>query len=680
MRHGMIRRLQGISKMEDNYFTQRLYERLVDIIGNEEDIHSRREVFRILDIVNAFGDKDSIRISSGSLSEGFDLQGSDEDVTILIKNVDVIPGETEATQNEGNLKVFMEVDREHKRYVSLYLHEEEERFVMAKGDSEHTELLFIKNSLEHVKGKCILSSSKFREQFIRPGFYNHGPCSSDGDHDFAFSLYGSVWPEIAKQRLFACTSKQWITEELVTGLLSEGCIYVPVGPQAMGPQDIDSQTLWRMSFVTAEKRFVEAMNHIQFLCYGLLKIVLKERIANQPSDYIISSYILKTCLFWLIEESNNDTQVWNRDRLYSCFLRCISKLIDWVEACDCPNYILPSNNMFCGKVTTDNKSAILRVLLEVKNGGYEVLSSCKTLGPFMMTSRVTEAEQEAKLDLMCSRMLHVYPFDDKDLLLQALQHLEKESSQETRPFQKGVIEIQMARLYRELAQMIHVNKGTETCEELRFQEECLRRGCRCEPLTGMIHIGSFHVRRGRYYTAIEILNSVSQKLNPKQVGVMLRRKPEYSPEEVEHYTRTFCGRGLSLQDKWRVAFVGEIIFLDQSAIVPEEFQPEANCRPLIMAPPAVYLHALLFLCYHHLNDMQKAQETLITLEHIMEMRYLFRHPCYSDACTLVGACYETCCDYGNAKRYYFKALNVPHPSAHAKYRLKRVAQSLLPAV
>lgn len=153
--------------MEDKVFNQRLYERLVDVIGTQEDVQSRQDIFRIIDKVNAFGDKDSISVSSGSLPEGFDLEGSDEDITLIVKNIDVIPAKTEVKQNEDNLNVFMEVDKEHKRYVSLYLPEEVESFVTTKGDSEHTELWYVKKSLEHVNGKCILSSSRFREQFSR---------------------------------------------------------------------------------------------------------------------------------------------------------------------------------------------------------------------------------------------------------------------------------------------------------------------------------------------------------------------------------------------------------------------------------------------------------------------------------------------------------------------------------
>lgn len=675
MCHGEL----GTGKMEDKDFNQKLYERLVDVIGTEEDVHSRRDFFRIMDTINAFGDEDSISVSSGSLPEGFDIEGSDEDVTNILKNVHVIPFGAEVEKNEDNLKVFMEVDKEHKGYATLYLPEDEESFVMTKGDSEHTELLYIKECLEHVNGKCILSSSRFREQFMREGLSNHGPCLTDGDHDFAFALRGSAWPEIVrgKDRRLACKSKQRITEEFLAGLLSDFCIYVPVGPKVMGPQDSSCQTLWRMSFMMAEKRFIKAMSHIQFLCYGLLKIVLKERIAKPVTDNIISSYILKTGLFWLIDESDNDEKGWNQDQLYFCFLQCISKLIDFVEACNCPNYFLPSSNLFFGKVATSNKSDILKILLEVKNGGYEVLSSCKTLGQFMVTSRVTEAERESKLDLMCSRVLHVYPFDEEDLLKQALEAMETENSQETRSFQKGVIGIQISSLYRQLAQMIDVTKDDDTCEKLRLQKECLRKACESEPLTASIQLGSFHVTRGDYRTAIEILESVSQKLNPEKLDVVLRREPKYSADVEDHYRKTFCGQGLSLQDKWREAMVGDIVFLENSTLVPEEFEQEvSNHRPLCMAPPAVYLHALLFLCYHHLSNEQKVQETLKTLEHILEMGYLIRNVVYSRACVFVGACYETCRDYGSARKYYLKACKAKLPSIRAKCRLDRLERDL----
>ena len=82
MCHGEL----GTGKMEDKDFNQKLYEKLVDVIGPEEDVHSTRDFFRIMDTINAFGDEDFLSVSRGSLPEGFDIEGSDEDVTNILNS------------------------------------------------------------------------------------------------------------------------------------------------------------------------------------------------------------------------------------------------------------------------------------------------------------------------------------------------------------------------------------------------------------------------------------------------------------------------------------------------------------------------------------------------------------------------------------------------------------------
>lgn len=66
--------------MEGVDLNQRLYERFVDVIGIEEYIQLRWDIFKIMDKVNFFGDKDFLFILIGSFLEGFDFEGSDEDI------------------------------------------------------------------------------------------------------------------------------------------------------------------------------------------------------------------------------------------------------------------------------------------------------------------------------------------------------------------------------------------------------------------------------------------------------------------------------------------------------------------------------------------------------------------------------------------------------------------------
>lgn len=656
--------------MENKDLNQKLYERLLDVVGTEDDIRSRQDMFKYMDIVNGFGDSDSISISAGSLSEGIDLKGSDEDIMLVLKNIDVVPVE-DNQHKEGIVNVNMQLDTVRHGYASLFLSEEEEQFVNNSQNTERSEVRNIKCSIQTASGRCIVASSRFRGQFIRPGNESHGPCISDGDFDFAISLHGSVWPHSAKQRITACKSKRWISNELADVLMSEGCIYVPVGPR-----HYYHGTLWRISFAKSEKRLIMSMNHSQVLCYGLLKIVLKEGIAKQlPKNDIICSYFLKTCLFWLIEETDNDEDIWNINCLYRCYIMCLDKLMEWVQTCNCPNYIIPENNMFFGKIDKDNKSNILKVLSTFKDSGYDALSQCETLGSFMTSTRkLSAAEREAKLDVLCFRVLHIYPFDDTGLLLSALTVMETEYKAQTNHFTKGVISGLMSSLHQEYAQMVRPSENDENVQRIQqVQKEHLLKGCRSDKLCGLILLASFHHTHGFHYTAIEILNTVTETLLTSDSGLLLRRKTEYTEEEIYMYTSKFCGRDHTLEKKLEDATVRAIVFLDNSPIVPKEFQPEVhNYRPLILVSPVVYAYALKYLCHYHVNDKQKSQDALEMLDHIIDTRLQIINRHYSSAYTFVGACYETDGNYEKATKYYEMALTCKEICQSASYRLQRI--------
>lgn len=657
--------------MTEKELNKKLYEKLLDLVGTEDEIRSRQDIFKYVDIVNGFGDKDSISISCGSLAEGFDIKGSDEDTMLILKNINVVPVEAENKQ-EGSLRVNMEVDKLRPGYASLFLSEEEEKFVNNDRNTERSEIMSVKRSIQKSGGKCIVASARFRGQFIRPGNTSHGPCISDGLFDFAISLHGNIWPKIAQERITRCKSKGWLSDKLVNELLSDGCVYVPVGPR-----HFYSKTLWRISFAKSEKRLIFSMNHIQWLCYGLLKIVFKEGIGKKLSDdNIICSYFLKTCLFWLIEETDNDDLIWSKENLYTCYIMCLNKLIDWVKSCNCPNYIIQGNNMFKGKVNEDNKSDVLKILLHLKDTGFDGLTLCESLSSYTTEkASLVAADREANLDFLCFRVLHLYPFDDIGLLTSALNAMEKEYRAQENNFAKGVISSLLSSLHQEAAQMIDITKNDNEGRELRrLQREHLQKGCVADRLCGLILLASFHCTNEEHYTAIEILNFVTGKLKP-EADLILRRKPFYKEEDKQNYKDRFCGFGIGLEKKLYDATVRNIVLLDKSSIVPKEFRPEVHYyRPLILIPPAVYAHALKFLCHYHLNEKQKAQDSLRALCHIVETRFLVPsiESHYSTACTVVGACYEVDGNYETARKYYLMALNCLDICRSTNVRLQRL--------
>ncbi|VDI34497.1 Hypothetical predicted protein, partial [Mytilus galloprovincialis] len=98
-----------------------LYEHLVNTVGTEIDIRKRQTIFLMKDMIMNATESELTQISSGSLAEGLDLQGSDIDIMYVIKKVNV-------TQNVGTIKhpvqrttLVMETDTDYPGFSRLRL-------------------------------------------------------------------------------------------------------------------------------------------------------------------------------------------------------------------------------------------------------------------------------------------------------------------------------------------------------------------------------------------------------------------------------------------------------------------------------------------------------------------------------------------------------------------------------
>ena len=113
------------------------------------------------------------------------------------------------------------------------------------------------------------------------------------------------------------------------------------------------------------------MNHTQFLCYGLLKLFLKEVIeVDKNVKGLLCSYFFKTSVFWEITESPIQ---WNMYTLLSHFWSCFQRLLHWVNVLYCPNFFIPGNNMFANKFDTEERAILLGCLGKLYHEGYRCL-------------------------------------------------------------------------------------------------------------------------------------------------------------------------------------------------------------------------------------------------------------------------------------------------------------------
>ena len=263
-----------------------MIEKLIQVVGTFEDIKRRQRMFHIMNLVNGYGDIDSVSISSGSLAEGLDIRGSDEDITLVLKYVTAVPSYVAFVPKNDETVVLVDFDQDFPGFATICP-------------------LLDASVSGYVQKATVLSSWQFREQFREIGYESHGPCVMDGERDIADCIHCPFLPEFVIKR-FENRQSKWLQEDFLGDILADGCLMVPVGPRNSQKQSI----LWRISFAVAESSIILRMNHAQILCYALLKIMLKEGLEkNNSVKDLLCSYFLKTCLFWLIDETNNDEQV-----------------------------------------------------------------------------------------------------------------------------------------------------------------------------------------------------------------------------------------------------------------------------------------------------------------------------------------------------------------------------------
>ena len=253
--------------MEDlGLISRGLYILVGDELGTEKIVDMRRRVMGLdQSLMTASCRDDNLFkdvLLSGSRCEGFRFASSDYDWMLICRGIRVIF----SSPTEGQ-------------------HSEKQTLIIAERDT------------------------------TKPGFallrlLNH---SADPRVTRACVPYGDKYYVVSQKwrdNMTSLTSVLWSVENIFEG--GHRCQY----RYQRTPELIE----WRISFSATEKVLIHSMNHVQFLCYGLLKIFLKEAIdVNTDIKGLLCSYFLKTALFW---EISTGKMQWNGSNFLSCFWKC----------------------------------------------------------------------------------------------------------------------------------------------------------------------------------------------------------------------------------------------------------------------------------------------------------------------------------------------------------------------
>ena len=382
-----------------------------EIIGPEDIIQIRRTTTNLLD--------DLLRMTceqergehamccNGSKADGLRFESSDDDYMYIYRDIKVIPSYSYTTIYDRNTTLLMMENETTKPGYTLL------RLI---GESTNQK---VSGSTEDILNGHYLSCKLWRENHI--GYrsdkeFAHGPCTSATifndavEYDMAFCLRSDIWPANAQDCIRRLNQCGWPSHDILISIVQDGFLSVPVAAKQSSFENYE----WRLSFSLAERKLFRAMNHTQFLCYGLLKIFLKEAIDVNPDvKGLLCSYFLNTALFW--EITTAPSQYWNPSTLLSCFWSCFCLLIHWVSCSYCPNFFIPENNMFEGKIEGTDRDKLLRHLQTLYSEGFMCLLRCPSLSEKMSivmydpdVERVPGDPDNKRTSFLAATILHEY--------------------------------------------------------------------------------------------------------------------------------------------------------------------------------------------------------------------------------------------------------------------------------
>lgn len=236
-----------------------------------------------------------------------------------------------------------------------------------------------------IDGKIYLPSSGLISimELLLPKCLPHGPCltfSDTFDLDIAICIISEFWPPSALSFTKRC--QLWLKPELLLEIVRNGCHIVPIS-HSMGNHE---KSEWRVSFSKAENSLVCSMSHCQFLLYGIMKMFLKEVVNKglKENGKLLCLYHMKTALFWTCQ--NNSLPECCPENLLKCFWVCLKLVIKWVYEGVCPNFFIPENNMFLGKIYGYAQRQLYSKLYTMYETGFSCLFECSSIQVYLSES------------------------------------------------------------------------------------------------------------------------------------------------------------------------------------------------------------------------------------------------------------------------------------------------------
>nr|XP_022288206.1 uncharacterized protein LOC111100526 [Crassostrea virginica] len=639
--------------------SEAVYEGMCRYVGTPKEVRIRREVTDTEEVIERHVTimRGLNRMESGSRREGFRLETSDSDWMLWPPDHKVICDLSQISlyRIPQHTVILMECEDLTPGFARLKM--------MTPSSDQN-----VNSSCVAIDGEIYISSLLFKARFLDftrssnaalRSSIQHGPCATSTmyerlDVDRAYCFRSHHWPNVALPWIQICQLKNWPQGSILSAIVKDGCHVVPIG--SLPERDNE----WRISFSGAEQKLIYSMNHCQFLCYGLLKVFLKEIIDVDPNNpSCLCSYFMKTILFWVIQ--CDSSLHWVPCNLLSCFWTCFQVLLSWVYKGECPNFFIPQNNMFRVKVVGQTQVSLFEQLYALYTRGIPCLLRSPTIGRFlnmaiingMLTFRTDESSliSDVMLDVCRYREITrlgsflVFNSEEAVRFLIAFEQLQNSALS---LFQTVTTQYLLSNLLKNFScllssQAIATNKKWKYSDNkaLYMMKLAVKIGC----LSEILYLAIRYYRNCQYEESLRCLQRAGGRMSKPYVIYK-----DYVNEEM--YRRAMAG--VSLSDRIRKCFIFDIVFYHRyvyiDELVPEQEANKADSSGFLRIPPLVMLHMLFVLNYHRLGDTVRSQQSLQDLHTLLLYDDGTRVPelLRDISWQILGICQQTCGDYVGA--------------------------------
>lgn len=350
------------------------------------------------------------------------------------------------------------------------------------------------------------------------------------DYDDVYAIKCLQWPPEANEWISRDRPCGWPSAELIQIIQNSKCYVIP-----------DAKTekaCWRYVFPEAEREIMWSLNDVQLQCFTILKHFHKSRLEKVVPDEI-SSFHLKTTLFWLLENSPND--IWIPENLITCLKKYLKMLQEYITRKYLPHYIQRERNIFAAKLECQRtRDQLVKEIQQIHDNletdimdyeidqmsfqkAFEIIGFTKTGKSFLFTEQAEETLLEAAKVKRIAKikvcenvftffhMLNKISCSENIPRLSSYHGLSKQLRCDRNDY--STVYIKFNRHFSQLKLGIHLLKGVLVDKEnpdtlLKETEPYFVEGQNFDGFTGALYLVTYYVFCKNYEKANDILNKL----------------------------------------------------------------------------------------------------------------------------------------------------------------------------